>query len=248
MRQVMPPAHPRRLHSRGVAWRKKRRATASPASWQATCSARRWAGQVGHQLLQAAELEVGAGPADDPAGLVVEAGPAGVGLQLGQARLGHAQGVEGGPGEEPVEQQELGDQVGRDRPPVGAQEGLVGRAAAQRRHPVARLVGVLAGRPRACGRSCRPAPGCGRGRGSASRRRGSWWSRPARRGWRPAPSRRRRGRGARWPRRRATIDGSALWVALRHSHISDEMASRAPRAFSRAAVEGACDRGGVGRP
>ena len=30
--------------------------------------------------------------------------------------------------------------------------------------------------------------------------------------------------------------GMALWVAFRHSHISDEMASRAPRAFSRAAV------------
>ncbi len=35
---------------------------------------------------------------------------------------------------------------------------------------------------------------------------------------------------------RDTMAGRALWVALRHSHISDEMASLAPRAFSRAAL------------
>ena len=36
-------------------------------------------------------------------------------------------------------------------------------------------------------------------------------------------------------RHRRPSAGRAWWVALRHSHISDEIASRAPRAFSRAA-------------
>jgi len=128
--------------------------------------------KVGNQLLDPAELEFGPGPAQDAAGLVVEAGAAGTRLELGQAPLGLVEGVERRAREEAVEEEELGDEVGLDPPAVGPEKGLVGRAAPQGGDKL----GVLG-----------PAPGCGRARETASRRRGSSSSRPGRRGSRRAP-------------------------------------------------------------
>ena len=72
---------------------------------------------------------------DDPAGVVDEADALGRGVELRQALVGVAQGVDDGPREQPVQQQELGRVLVPERRPAGAQEGLVGAGAAEHVHP-----------------------------------------------------------------------------------------------------------------
>ena len=75
-----------------------------------------------------------------------------MGLELGQAVSATPRAWKAERGNSRSSRRNSATRSGVDGPPVGAEEGLVGRAAAQRGHPVARLLGVLeAGREHAGG-------------------------------------------------------------------------------------------------
>ena len=144
--------------------------------------------EVLERLVDAEELELGPEPPDAPPRLVSTPGP----RSSGRARRGGASAgrerVVHRAREQPVEQQELDGRRRVDRVLVGAQVGLVRRAAAQRRGPAGAAERVAVARRQQAGQSCRPVRGCGRARRTASRRRGSSSCRRGRRRPRPAPS------------------------------------------------------------
>ena len=148
--------------------------------------------QVVEEVGGGQELQVGAGPADRPAGGLVQCGPPGRRVEPGQRLLPGAEGVEDRPREEPVHQQEL-QHPGEPRRPAGRCAGRHrGRSTpagwrSSPRSPRRRRSG-----PRAGARSCPPAPGCGRGRARRDSRPGSCSPRRSRRRWRRARGRRRR--------------------------------------------------------
>ena len=125
-RPPMPVACPRSRRSSG-------RVTASVASAQV-----RWSFSISPagrpHVGERAVLQLGAGAADEPLRLVLEAGPL-AGLEVVQALLGPVEREDHRPREEPVEQQELGRPALGLQALVGAQERLVAAARAQRARP-----------------------------------------------------------------------------------------------------------------
>ena len=137
-------------------------------------------GQVGDHVGQRAVLELGAGPAEQPLRLVLEAGALRRRLEVLEALLGPGEREDDRAREQPVEQQEL------RRAALGleARGRCAGRPRRRRRR--AAIVVHGAGRPRSArrwrpaARSCRRARCSGRAPGSASPRRGSSSSRRCR--------------------------------------------------------------------